>query len=54
MGAIYQALLARLTARGWDCPRGAVSVGKLVRIGILLRAFGGPRAIFGFAGGRAG
>jgi phytoene synthase len=37
MGAVYHALLARLTARGWDSPRAAVRVGKLERIGILLR-----------------
>jgi phytoene synthase len=37
MGAVYQALLARLVARGWDHPRVAVKVGKLERIGILLR-----------------
>jgi phytoene synthase len=37
MGAIYQALLARLLARGWDSPREPVRVGKLERVGILLR-----------------
>jgi squalene synthase HpnD len=37
MGAIYRALLARLLARGWERPRAAVSIGKLERIGILLR-----------------
>lgn len=37
MGAVYQALLARLLARGWDSPREPVRVGKLERIGILLR-----------------
>jgi phytoene synthase len=54
MGAVYQALLARLLARGWDMPRAAVKVGKLERIGILLRAFGGDHAIFGLSGSRAG
>jgi phytoene synthase len=37
MGAAYQALLARLVARGWDRPRAPVKVPKLQRIGILLR-----------------
>ena len=37
MGAVYQALLARLAARGWGSPRTAVKVGRLERIGILLR-----------------
>jgi squalene synthase HpnD len=37
MGAVYQALLARLRARGWAAPRAPVKVGKLERIGILLR-----------------
>jgi phytoene synthase len=37
MGAIYLALLARLRARGWACPRAPVRVGKLARVGILLR-----------------
>ncbi|MGJ7917033.1 presqualene diphosphate synthase HpnD [Massilia sp. LXY-6] len=37
MGAVYQALLARLVARGWDHPRAAVRVGNIERIGILLR-----------------
>jgi phytoene synthase len=37
MGAVYLALLARLRARGWACPRGPVRVGKLARVGILLR-----------------
>jgi phytoene synthase len=37
MGAVYQALLARLMARGWGSPRTTVKVGKLERIGILLR-----------------
>jgi phytoene synthase len=37
MGAAYQALLARLVARGWDSPRAAVKVPRLQRIGILLR-----------------
>ncbi|WP_051972138.1 presqualene diphosphate synthase HpnD [Massilia sp. 9096] len=37
MGAVYQALLARLRARGWAAPRRAVKVGKLERVGILLR-----------------
>ena len=54
MGAVYQALLARLLARGWDCPRAAVRVGKIERIGILLRAFGGSHAIFSLSGRRAG
>jgi len=54
MAAIYQALLARLVARGWHAPRAAVRVGKLERIGILLRAFGGAHAIFSLSGSRAG
>ena len=37
MGAVYLALLARLCARGWACPRAPVRVGKLARAGILLR-----------------
>ncbi|HEX8785159.1 MAG TPA: presqualene diphosphate synthase HpnD [Telluria sp.] len=37
MAAIYRVLLARLGARGWDWPRAAVKVGKLERVGILLR-----------------
>jgi phytoene synthase len=37
MGAVYLALLARLRARGWACPRTPVRVGKLARVGILLR-----------------
>jgi phytoene synthase len=37
MGAVYQALLARLRARGWAGPRVTVKVGKLERVGILLR-----------------
>jgi len=37
MGAVYQALLARLHARGWAAPRRAVKVGALQRAGILLR-----------------
>jgi squalene synthase HpnD len=37
MKAVYEALLARLAARGWDHPRAAVRVGKLERIAILLR-----------------
>lgn len=37
MGAVYQALLARLAARGWGSPRAAVKVGRIERIGILLR-----------------
>jgi phytoene synthase len=37
MGAVYEALLARLAARGWACPRTRVKVGRLQRIGILLR-----------------
>jgi phytoene synthase len=37
MGAVYEALLARLAARGWACPRTKVKVGRLQRIGILLR-----------------
>jgi phytoene synthase len=37
MGAVYLALLARLCARGWACPRAPVRVGKLARVGILLR-----------------
>jgi phytoene synthase len=54
MAAIYQALLARLVGRGWHLPRAAVRVGKLERIGILLRAFGGPHAIFSLSGSRTG
>jgi len=37
MGAVYRALLDRLEARGWDSPRAVVRVGKLERIGILVR-----------------
>jgi phytoene synthase len=37
MGAVYLALLARLRARGWAWPRAPVRVGKLARVGILLR-----------------
>ena len=37
MGAVYQALLARMLDRGWAAPRGAVRVGSLERLGILLR-----------------
>jgi phytoene synthase len=37
MGAVYEALLARLAKRGWACPRARVKVGRLQRIGILLR-----------------
>lgn len=37
MGAVYHALLVRLCARGWACPRAPVRVGKLARVGILLR-----------------
>jgi phytoene synthase len=37
MGAVYQALLVRLCARGWAWPRAPVRVGKLARAGILLR-----------------
>jgi phytoene synthase len=37
MGAVYLALLARLRARGWACPRAPVRVGKLARVGLLLR-----------------
>lgn len=37
MGAVYQALLARLLARGWAAPRLAVHLSKLERVGILLR-----------------
>jgi phytoene synthase len=37
MGAAYQALLARLVARGWSTPRCAVRVPTLQRVGILLR-----------------
>ena len=37
MGAVYQALLARLAARGWRSPRAAVKLGRAERIGILLR-----------------
>ena len=37
MGAVYLALLARLSARGWACPRSPVRVGRLARVGILLR-----------------
>jgi phytoene synthase len=37
MGAVYGALLARLAARGWAGPRVPVKVGRLARIGLLLR-----------------
>jgi len=37
MGAVYQALLARLAARGWGTPRATVKVGRMARVGILLR-----------------
>jgi len=37
MGAVYQALLARLLARGWAGPRAPVRISKLERLGILLR-----------------
>lgn len=37
MGALYHALLVRLCARGWACPRAPVRVGQLARVGILLR-----------------
>jgi phytoene synthase len=37
MAAVYEALLARLAARGWAWPRTRVKVGRLQRIGILLR-----------------
>jgi squalene synthase HpnD len=37
MGAVYRALLARLQARGWASPRAPVRVGKMARVGILLR-----------------
>jgi phytoene synthase len=37
MGALYHGLLLRLCARGWACPRAPVRVGKLARVGILLR-----------------
>jgi squalene synthase HpnD len=37
MGAAYHAVLRRLVARGWACPRGPVKVPRLQRIGILLR-----------------
>jgi squalene synthase HpnD len=37
MGATYRRLLARLERRGWHSPRTAVRLGKLERIGILLR-----------------
>jgi phytoene synthase len=37
MGAVYQLLLARMLERGWAGPRGAVRVGGLERLGILLR-----------------
>jgi len=37
MGAVYAALLARLAARGWNCPRVPVRLGRLARVGILLR-----------------
>jgi len=37
MGAVYAALLARLAARGWGSPRAPVRLGRLARIGILLR-----------------
>jgi phytoene synthase len=37
MAAVYQALLTRLLARGWASPRAPVRIGKLARVGILLR-----------------
>jgi len=37
MGAVYEALLARMLERGWTGPRGAVRIGSLERLGILLR-----------------
>jgi phytoene synthase len=37
MGAVYEALLARLAARGWGGARTPVRLGRLERIGILLR-----------------
>ena len=37
MGAVYEALLARIATRGWACPRTRVKVGRLQRVGILLR-----------------
>jgi phytoene synthase len=37
MAAVYGALLERLRARGWAAPRAAVRIGKLERLGILLR-----------------
>jgi squalene synthase HpnD len=43
MGAVYRALLARLQARGWAGPRAPVKVGKIARVGILLRHAMGRR-----------
>jgi phytoene synthase len=37
MGAVYAALLARLAARGWASPRAPVRLGRLARVGIVLR-----------------
>jgi len=37
MGAVYEALLARLAVRGWGAPRAPVKLGRLERIVILLR-----------------
>jgi phytoene synthase len=37
MGAVYAALLARLAARGWGSPRAPVRLGRLAKVGILLR-----------------
>jgi len=37
MGATCRTLPARLERRGWHCPRTPVRIGKLERIGMLLR-----------------
>jgi phytoene synthase len=37
MGAVYAALLARLAARGWGSPRAPVRLGRLAKVGILVR-----------------
>jgi len=37
MGAVYAALLERLAARGWSRPRTPVRLGRLAKVGILVR-----------------
>ncbi len=37
MGAVYAALLVRLAARGWGSPRAPVRLGRLAKVGILVR-----------------